>query len=254
MVIVSLHPELIDSILSLLCGTPSITECALVCHSWLPSARRYLWAPHKVLYLNGIQIAEFIRLLDSPESTLSMILFNTLRLSQWRPRLSDIVEWDDDLWRDTAVQNLLARNLSFTSVTSLTLEDVDCKTLSQSALSSLRNNYQSVKELELQYIAFTLSELCSILTALPTLEKITFGRRISCQSVPSTVNSVQIIHSPASVTLRLPTSSLPRLFDFLPETSDIPLELLWSTSHYLYLVNISMICSEHAESSWRRLV
>ncbi|KAG5351016.1 hypothetical protein C0989_008307 [Termitomyces sp. Mn162] len=195
MVVVSLHPELIDSILSLLCGTPSITECALVCHSWLPCARHYLWAPHKVLHLNRMQIAEFLRLLDSPESTLLMISFNTLSLSQWRPRHPDAVYSDDDPWRDTAVQNLLARNLSFPSITSLILEQVDCRTLSQKALASLRNNYQSVKELELRCIAFISSELCGILSALPALEKITFSRGIACQSVPSTVNSVQITHS-----------------------------------------------------------
>lgn len=193
----SLPPELINSILSHLCGTPSIAECALVCHSWLPSARYHLLPPPKVLHLDQIQIVEFLHLIDSPQSTLSMVSFSTLHLAQNRV----IMDWANPIppegneWRNhTAIRDFLIRDLPFPSITSLFLEWIDWRTLSPMALTSLHNNYKSVKELELRWIAFTFSELCNLIAALTALEKLTVGEGAAFDSAPWTVDSVQLTH------------------------------------------------------------
>ncbi|KAF8063566.1 hypothetical protein FPV67DRAFT_1783028 [Lyophyllum atratum] len=193
----SLPPELIDSILSHLCGTPSIAECALVCHSWLPGARHHLLSPAKVLRLDQVEIVEFLHLIDSPRSTLSMLPFSTLHLTQNRA----VIDWANPIppdayaWRkDTAIRDFLLRDLTFPSITSLFLEWLDWRTLSPMALASLHSNYKSLKELELRWIAFTSSELCDLIAALTALEKITIGEGAPFDSGPWTVNSVQIRH------------------------------------------------------------
>lgn len=193
----SLPPELINSILSYLCGTPSIAECALVCHSWLPSARYHLLPPPKVLHLDQIQIVEFLHLIDSPQSTLSMISFCTLHLAQNRV----IIDWanpippEENAWRkQTAIRDFLIRDLPLPSITSLFLEWIDWRTLSPTALTSLHNSYTSVKELELRWIAFTFSELCDLIAALTALEKLTIGEGVAFDSAPWTVDSVQLTH------------------------------------------------------------
>jgi hypothetical protein len=195
---VSLPPELIDSILSHLCGTPTIAECALVCHSWLPGARYHLLPHPKVLHLDQIQIAEYLRLIDSPGSTLSLVSFSTLHLAQNRV----VIDWDNpippegEVWRShTGVRDLLVRNLPFPPITSLFLEWIDWRTLSQPALTSLHSSFKSVKELDLKWIAITLPELGSLIAALTALEKITVGAGVPFDSAPSTVDSVQITHS-----------------------------------------------------------
>jgi len=193
----SLPPELIDSILSHLCGTPSIAQCALVCHTWLPSARYYLLPSPKVLHLDQIQIVEFLHLIDSPLSTLLLISFNTLHLAQNRV----IMDWanfippEGNAWRNhTAVRDFLVRDLTFPPITSLFLEWIDWRTLSPTALASLHSSYKSLKELELKWIAFTLPELCNLIAALTALEKITVGEGAPFDSSPWTVDSIQMTH------------------------------------------------------------
>ncbi|KAF8063529.1 hypothetical protein FPV67DRAFT_250849 [Lyophyllum atratum] len=192
-----LPPELIDSVLSHLCGTPTIAACALVCHSWLPSARYHLLPPPKVLHMNQIQIVEFLHLIDLPRSTLSLLSFSTLHLAQNRV----VMDWDNPIppdgnaWRShTAVRDFLVRDFEFPSITSLFLEWIDWSTLSPTALASLHNSYKSVKELELRSIALSFPELCNLIAALTTLEKITVGQCVPFDSGPWTVNSVQLRH------------------------------------------------------------
>ncbi|KDR81825.1 hypothetical protein GALMADRAFT_135220 [Galerina marginata CBS 339.88] len=195
----SLPPELIDSILSHLSGTPAIAECALVCHAWLPSARHHLLLPPKVLHLDQIQIAEFLHLIDSPRSTLSLVSFSTLHLAQNRV----VIDWanpavppDAEAWRKhTAVQDFLARDSTFPPITSLFLEWIDWRTLSPTALTSLHSSYKSVKELELRWIVFTKPELCDLIAGLTALEKITVGEGVPFDSASWTADSVQMIHS-----------------------------------------------------------
>ena len=193
----SLLPEVINSILSHLCGTPSIAECALVCHSWLPSARYHLLPSPKVLHLDQIQIVGFLQLIDSPQSTLPMVSFSTLHLAQNRV----IMDWANPIplngnaWRNhTAIRDFLSRDLPFPPITSLFLEWIDWRTLSTTALTSLHNSYKSVKELELSWIVFTSSELCNLIAALTALEKLTVGEGVGFDSAPWTVDSVQLTH------------------------------------------------------------
>ncbi|KAF8063309.1 hypothetical protein FPV67DRAFT_1672341 [Lyophyllum atratum] len=211
-----LPPELIDSVLSHLCGTPTIAACALVCHSWLPSARYHLLSPPKVLHLNQIQIAEFLHLIDSPRSTLSLLSFSTLHLEQNKVVWGNPINPNGKAWRnDTAVCDFFVRNLTSPSITSLFLEWIDWRTLSPTALASLHNSYKSVKELELRCIAFTFPEFCNLITALTALEKITAheGVPFGFGSPPLTVNSVQIRHpSLCKLAFRHPPSWMIRFF------------------------------------------
>ncbi|KAF8063568.1 hypothetical protein FPV67DRAFT_1507137 [Lyophyllum atratum] len=192
-----LPPELIDTVLSHLCGTPTIAACALVCHSWLPSARYHLLPPPKVLQLDQTQIVEFLNLIDSPRSTLSMLSFSTLHLAQNTGvmDLDNPIPPDGNAWRShTAVRDFLVRDLTFPSITSLFLEWIDWRTLSPTALASLHNSYKSVKELELRCIAFTFPELCNLIAAPTALETITVRESVPFRSAPWTVSSVQLRH------------------------------------------------------------
>jgi len=193
----SLPSKLINSILSHLCGTPSIAECALVCHSWLPSARYHLLPPPKVLHLDQIQIVEFLHLIDSPRSTLSLVSFSALHLAQNRVVMdwANLIPPEGDAWRNhTAIRDFFVRDLTFPSITSLFLECIDWRTLSPTALISLHSSYKSVKELELRWIAFTFHELCDLIAALTALEKITVGEGAAFDSAPWTIDSVQMTH------------------------------------------------------------
>ncbi|KAG6806363.1 hypothetical protein H0H92_011591, partial [Tricholoma furcatifolium] len=166
----SLAPELIDSILSHLSGTPAVAECALVCRSWVPSARYHLLPSPQVLRLNPIRIPDFLRLFDSPVSTLSFLFFSELRLSSdqgWKP------SQEKPERTCTAAGDFLARNLPLPPIKSLLLSYIDWKRLPQSALSSLHTSYRFVKELEFRYIvSITFPEFCGFITALTALEKL----------------------------------------------------------------------------------
>ena len=193
----SFPPELINLILSYLSGTPSIVECALVCLSWLPTARYHLLPPPKVLHLDQIQIVKFLHLIDSPRSTLSLVSVSTLHLAQNRVDMdwSNPVPFDGNAWRNhTAIRDFLVRDFKFSPITSLFLEWVDWRTLSPTALTSLHSSYKSVKELELRWIAFTSYELCNLVAALTALEKLTVGAGAPFDSAPWTVDAVQMTH------------------------------------------------------------
>jgi len=151
----------------------------------------------KVLHLDQIQIMEFLQLIDSPQSTLLMVSFSALHLAQNR-----VIMWanpippDGNAWRNhKAICDFLVRDLPFPSITSLFLEWIDWRTLSPTALTSLHNSYKSLNlELELRWVAFTSSELCSLVAALTALEKFTVGEGAAFDSAPWTVDSVQLTH------------------------------------------------------------
>ncbi|KAG6882730.1 hypothetical protein C0993_009385 [Termitomyces sp. T159_Od127] len=218
---ISMPAEILDSILSYLCGTASIAKCALVCQSWLPIARHHLLLPSRALYLNQFQIAEFVHLIDSPESTLSLVTINKLQLWQnavVKPDPHDLPRADltqgDEWMNEVAVQDLLARNLiSFRSVKSLSLQAINWRTLSPSAVTSLHNNFTSVKELELKSISFTLPELRRLLAALTALEKVTIGTGVPFGPDPPTIDTVQISH-PSLCHLVLKESSVSCMVQF----------------------------------------
>ncbi|KAG6831792.1 hypothetical protein H0H92_007469 [Tricholoma furcatifolium] len=168
----SLAPELIDAILSHLSDTPTIAECALVCRSWVPSARYHLLPSPQVLRLYPIRIRKFLRLIDSPVSTLSFLFFSELRISVdqgWKLSQGEPEKTCTD------AGDFLARNLPLPPIKSLFLSYIDWKRLPPSALSSLHTSYRSVKELEVRFIAsITFPEFCGFITALESLEKLTF--------------------------------------------------------------------------------
>ncbi|KAG6863635.1 hypothetical protein C0991_004522 [Blastosporella zonata] len=130
-----------------------------------------------------------------PGSTLPLLSFSQLHLRQ--NRVDDpeapgaIVQWRSHI----AVRDFLARNIPFPAITSLFLEWIDWQTLSRAALTSLQSNYNSVKELELNFIAITLDELSSLIETLSALEKITIRAGVPFDTpATSTLDSIKITH------------------------------------------------------------
>ncbi|KAG6895779.1 hypothetical protein C0992_012654 [Termitomyces sp. T32_za158] len=72
---------------------------------------------------------------------------------------------------------------------------IDWRTLSPRAVTSLHSSFTSVKELELEWISFTLPEFFRLIDALTALEKITISSGVPFDTPRSTIDTVQISHS-----------------------------------------------------------
>jgi hypothetical protein len=156
-------PELITIVIGCLNDSKSVLECSLVSRTWLPGARYHLLDDY-VLELETVQIAPFLRLLESPYSSFHLLHIIELHIKQKKPKaIRDILtgcstgrEW----YQESAFNDLLCwKSLDgkflteiFPSISSLYIQWVNLSTLSQPALESLHSDYKGITTLKLDNI------------------------------------------------------------------------------------------------------
>ncbi|KAF5351373.1 hypothetical protein D9758_008032 [Tetrapyrgos nigripes] len=158
-------PELISLVIGFLDDRATVLASSLVARTWLPGARYHLLSDcDYVLELETLQITSFLPLLESPYSSFHLLHVTELHINQKRPKpIRDIVigrstgrEWhQESVFNDLLCwRSLDGKSLAeiFPSITSLYIQWVNFSTLSQSALESLRSDYEGITTLKLDNV------------------------------------------------------------------------------------------------------
>ncbi|THV02527.1 hypothetical protein K435DRAFT_963039 [Dendrothele bispora CBS 962.96] len=173
-------PELISAVLEHL-EKAFLLKCSLVCRTWLAAARNQLLDDY-TLELDNSHTATFLRLLESPHSSLHHLRILGLRLSQ--KGIKDVREVitgrsvGGEWYKECSINDFLCwRTLDgksipaiFPTISSLSIEWLDLGSLSQPAIDSLRLDYTDITTLKLNNIRIpSFSRLQDLICTFPSL-------------------------------------------------------------------------------------